>query len=332
MPRLKSNSKKRATIVLKGKDSRNVPSHITPANIRPNRSSVKRTPMGYSNANQGRTKSTNNKPHLKDRIKTIEYNDSSNFRSIMARSNTVQKRRKLPINNNFATNESSIKPYINFVPSSNTRSNITIDRSGSSGYGKLGFQIQNPTSLSNITNKKSNSRKMMNGINEYEDDSIVTINSNNFAKRSNANSNLTSTMNNESNMTMTSNTHNVSNKELIKKPKFTKIMKKDGVRSKSNNRTIKDNFERVYMQSPCKLNRKPNLQPKLKKTIENYDSQGSFKGLHQNQRDNSVSPSIPRTKDSISNVPRHKSGMKERKDLNFNSSLKNEISSILPVS
>jgi hypothetical protein len=242
LPRSKTNSRKRGTIMLKGKDSRNVPTHITPSSIRPNRGSVKRTPMAYVGG-QGRTKSTNNRSNLKDRIKTIDNNVGSNFRSIMTRSNTVQKRRKIQINNNFRTNDSSILPYSNFAPSTNTRSNITIDRSESVGYGKLGVQQANPTSMSHITSKKSNSRKMISDVNEYEDDNVTH------------------------HVTITTVGNNSSTKELIKKPKFTRVTKKEGLRSKSNKRTIKDNFERVYMQSPCKIGRKINCPAKLKKNI-----------------------------------------------------------------
>lgn len=185
LPRSKTNSRKRDAVIKKVMDSRNVPANITPGGIRPNRSSIKRTPVAYANM-QGRTKSTNNRSTLKDRIKTIEYHDA-NFNSLVNRSSTAQKRKRAQDKNNFDTNDSSSKPYSNFIPSTNTRSNITIDRSSSLGYGKLGIQNQNPSSIPSITNKKSNSKKLIAPINEYEDDSTITLNSNNFVKRSNLN-------------------------------------------------------------------------------------------------------------------------------------------------
>lgn len=327
-PRSKTNSRKRGTVMTKGKDSRNIPVNKPSSSIRPNRTSIKRTPLSYAN-NQTRTKSTNNRSNLKDRIKTIEYNDNGNFRSLVARSNTVNKKRKYPLQNNFGTNETSIKPYSNFIPSTNTRSNITIDRSGSLGYGKLHSGLPNPNSISNISSKKSNSRKIIGAANEYEDDSILTINPG-YGK----NSNLTTTLgiheDNENDITINSYKSKVSAKDLTAQPKFTKVSKKEGLRSKSNKRTIKENFERVYMQSPCKIfnNSKPALQPRLKKNIQTHDSQGSLKDKTTNLRDNNISPSMPKVKDAVAREPRHKTSIKERKPLNFNNSMKHEVSSM----
>lgn len=324
-PRSKTNSKKRGTVILRGKDSRNIPVGNQQANIRPNRSSIKRTPLGY--ANQTRAKSTNNRSNLKERIKTIEYNDANNFKSLVARSNTVQRRRKIPANN-FGTNESIQKPYSNFMPSTNTRSNITIDRSGSMGYGRLGLGTENPSSISHYDTKDSKSRKAIAPINEYEDDTIQTINSNSFGKRSNLNAILGIKNNNDCNLTINTYQSKTSSKELPTKPKFNKVSKADGTRSKSNKRSIKDNFERVYMQSPCKLIRQPNQVPKLRKNITTHESHGSLNEKGVNLRDNSVSPSMPKIKDAISREPRHKTTIKERSAQHFNNSMKHETSSI----
>ena len=96
-----------------------------------------------------------------------------------------------------------IKPYSNFVPSSNTRSNATIDRSGSVGYNKLATVTSNgATSITHITDY--NKSKMIVPINEYGDDSIVTINSNSFGKNSNLNTIIGIKHNKENNLTLNS--------------------------------------------------------------------------------------------------------------------------------
>lgn len=120
-PRPKTNSRKRGAVIIRAKDSRNAQS----------------------------TQKKKEFIQAVDGVKTIEYADKDNFRSINARSNTVQKKRKLQTNN-FTANEGIARPYSNFAPSVNTRSNITIDRSGSVGYGKLKPQLQNSSILSQI--------------------------------------------------------------------------------------------------------------------------------------------------------------------------------------
>ena len=224
--------------------------------------------------------------------------------------------------NNFTSNESSVKPYSNFGPSAGTRSNITIDRSGSVGYGKLKSQIQNPSTISQMDGRKSNSKKIIGTVNEYEDDSILTINSNNFGKRSNLNTIIGIKSNNDNDITLNSYKTKLSNKELAQRTKLTKVTKKEGIRSKSNKRVIKDTFEKVYMQSPMKLvNRKIVNQTKLKKNINTYESEASIKEKSANCRDSSISPNIPRVKESISKEPRHKTAIKKRSEQDLNNSI-----------
>jgi len=310
--------------MLRGKDSRNFLGNNDASSIRGNRSNLKRVPSSY-NSNQNRSKS-NNRSHLKERIKTIEYSESA-FNTIATRSNTVQKRRKLPTHE-AASNP--VKPYSNFIPSSNTRSNITIDRSGSLGYGKLKSTLQNPSSISQITeNNKSDSRKMIVPINEYEDDSTLVINSNSFTKKSNLNTIVAIKHNNDWNLTINTYKNKNSSKELVSRPKFTKVTKKDNLRSKSNKRTTKEDFERVYLQSPWKMiGRKTNGLNKSKNKIMGNDSENSLLSKQVNLRDNSVSPHVPKVADVISEDPRHKTAIKKRSIQNFNNSLKHEESSI----
>lgn len=248
-PRSKTNSRKRGAVAFRGKDSRNFIANNESAQLRGNNSSIKRTPVSYG-SNVNRNKS-NNRSHLKERIKTIEYNDNS-FNTIAARSNTVQKRRRFNNHDQVVTN--LVKPYSNIMPSSNTRSNITIDRSGSVGYGKLNITSGGPASITQITDtNKTNSRKIIMPINEYEDDSIVTINSTSFGKNSNLNTIIGIKHNNDNDLTLNSYKTKTSNKEITQKPKFNKVSKKESLRSKSNKRVIQDNLEKVYMQSPSKI-------------------------------------------------------------------------------
>jgi hypothetical protein len=276
---------------------------------------------------QGRTKSTNNRSTLKDRIKTIEYHDA-NFNSIVNRSSTVQKRKRMQAQNKFDTSDSSVKPYSNFAPSTNTRSNITIDRSGSLGYGKIGLKNQNPSTIPTITSKSNISKKQIGPINEYEDDSKITINPNSFGKRLNLNT-IGGVKNADCSLTINSNKHKSSAKELIKKPRFAKAVIKDGAKSKSNQRVIKDNYEKTYMQSPSKLLKNPNTQARLKKNIQTYESDPSLKEKYTNLRNKSVSPGMPRVREMIAREPRHKTTVKERPPENFNNSMKHDTSSII---
>lgn len=94
-PRSKTNSRKRGTFMVRGKDSRNVQQNNDTVNTRANKNSIKRTPLSYNtNANRNNLQKTksNNRSNLKERIKTIEYNDNS-FSTLAGRSNTVQKRK-----------------------------------------------------------------------------------------------------------------------------------------------------------------------------------------------------------------------------------------------
>lgn len=317
IPRSKTNSKKRG-VILKGKDSRNMLSSIAPGGIRPNRNNMKRVPANYA-YNQGRIRSTNNRSILKDRIKTIDYNDS-NFKSLVARSNTAQKRRKLNIQNNFSGHGHNIKPYSNFGPSNNTRSNITIERSGSLVTGKGN---KNPTSISYISNAKTSSKKVFGPINEYEDDSVMTVNSN-YGKN---NTIMEIKNNNDCNLTINSVKNKVSNKEIGKRPKFNKVSTKE-MRSKSNKRVNRSNFERVYLHSPNKLFKNGHSQVKLRKNISNNESKGSLVETRVNLRDKTVSPTIPRVNGAIAVNSRHKTTIKDRPPQKFNNSMKHEVSSI----
>jgi hypothetical protein len=225
-----------------------------------------------------------------------------------------------------------IKPYSNFLPSSNTRSNITIDRSGSVGYGKLNSTSGGPSSITHITDyrKTTNSRKMIMPINEYEDDSIVTINSSGFGQKSNLNTIIGIKNNNECNLTLNSYKTKNSSKEIIKRPKFNKSNHENSsLRSKSNKRMINDTFEKVYMQSPSKIiMRKHGGLNKSKQKILNNDSQGSLQYKNVNLRDNSMPPKRPKVREIISREPRHKTTVKKRSIPNFNTNLKQESSSI----
>lgn len=81
--------------MVRGKDSRNVQQNNDTVNTRANKNSIKRTPLSYNtNANRNNLQKTksNNRSNLKERIKTIEYNDNS-FSTLAGRSNTVQKRK-----------------------------------------------------------------------------------------------------------------------------------------------------------------------------------------------------------------------------------------------
>ena len=321
-PRSKTNSRKRGTVVLKGKDSRNPPSAINPGGIRPNKTNIKKVPLNYVNQS-GRTKSTNNRSNLKERLKTIEYKDS-NFRSLVSRSNTAQRRRRLNVQNNFSSNDNYPKPYSNFIPSTNTRSNITIDRSGSLGYGKVG--IKDPSSISNITNTKTNSNKFIVPINEYEDDSVITLNSHSYVKNKYMNTTMGAKSSNESVFETRHLKGKIGAKEVIKKPKFNKVTKKE-IRSKSNKRVQqKGNFERIYLQSPPKFYKNGHSQVRLRKNISNNESEGSLKN-NINLRDNTVSPAMPMMS-VVAEKERHKTTGKERPVQKFNNSMKHEVSSI----
>lgn len=231
--------------------------------------------------------------------------------------------------NNFTNNEAATKPYSNYAPSTGTRSNATIDRSGSVGYGKVKSQLQNPSSIMSIEGRKSNSKKMIGTANEYEDDSILTLNSNNYGKRSNLNTIIGAKSNNENELTLAMYKNKLSNKDLTQKQKVTKIAKKEGIRSKSNKRTNQEIFERVYMQSPIKLiNRKPLNHSKLKKNINTYESEAIIKEKLAQLRDRSVSPNIPKIKETITNESRHKTAIKKRSDKDLSHSMKHDNSFI----
>lgn len=121
----------------------------------------------------------------------------------------------------------------------------------------------------------------------------------------------------------------LSNKELAQQQKITKVTKKEGIRSKSNKRTNKEIFERVYMQSPMKLiNRKPLNQTKLKKNINTYESEVIIKEKLAQLRDRSISPNIPKIKEAISKESRHKTAIKKRSEQDLSKSMKNDNSSI----
>ena len=121
----------------------------------------------------------------------------------------------------------------------------------------------------------------------------------------------------------------LSNKELVQQQKITKVTKKEGIRSKSNKRTNKEIFERVYMQSPMKLiNRKPLNQTKLKKNINTYESEVIIKEKLAQLRDRSISPNIPKIKEAISKESRHKTAIKKRSEQDLSKSMKNDNSSI----
>lgn len=121
----------------------------------------------------------------------------------------------------------------------------------------------------------------------------------------------------------------LSNKELAQQQKITKVAKKEGIRSKSNKRTNKEIFERVYMQSPMKLiNRKTLNQTKLKKNINTYESEVIIKEKLAQLRDRSISPNIPKIKEAISKESRHKTAIKKRSEQDLSKSMKNDNSSI----
>lgn len=104
---------------------------------------------------------------------------------------------------------------------------------------------------------------MIGTVNEYEDDSSLTIASNALCKQQNLNTIVGIKSTSDKNNVQNEFKVKSSNKELVQKPKLTKAIRKDGSRSKSNKRGIKDTFEKVYMQSPLKLlNRRQNNQQK----------------------------------------------------------------------
>lgn len=303
---------------MKGKDSRNIISNITPGGIRPNRNNIKKVPTNYSNG-QGRTKITNNRSNLKERIKTIDYNDSK-LKSLVNRSNTVQRRRIIHVHNNYSGNEGGPKPYSNFGPSNNTRSNITIERSGSLGINKENIT---QASISHSSKIKNSSKKVFGPINEYEDDNILTLNSHSYGGKNTIEGIV---KNKDYNLTINSFKNKISNTEISKRSKFNKVARKE-LQSKSNKRVTRENFEKVYLHPPTKLFKNGHSQVKLRKNINNNDSQGALvKKI--NFRDKTVSPFMPKVNGVIAVNNRHKTTLKARHPQKFNNSMKNEVSSI----
>ena len=189
--------------------------------------------------------------------------------------------------------------------------------------------MQNPSSILQIEGRKSNSKKIIGTVNEYEDDSIMTLNWNNYGKRSNLNTIIGVKSSNDNDLILATYKNKLSNKELAQQQKITKVTKKEGIRSKSNKRTNKEIFERVYMQSPMKLiNRKPLNQTKLKKNINTYESEVIIKEKLAQLRDRSISPNIPKIKEAISKESRHKTAIKKRSEQDLSKSMKNDNSSI----
>lgn len=220
------------------------------------------------------------------------------MRTIQARGTTAQSKQRAQAN--YAVNEALIRPYSNFAPSGGTRSNIMIERVKS--------QLQNQSALLQSNGRKSSSKKIISTVNEYEDDSILTLNSNNYDKRSNLNT-IIGVKNKDDTL---SNIYiaKQNSKEQIQNPRLNKLAKKDSIRAKSNKRTNKINFEKVYMQSPLKLiNRRPTNQPKLKHNLNACDSGGLI--------NNSVSPHMPKVKEAIAREVGHKTTLKKRSEHNL---------------
>ena len=290
LPRSKSNSRKRGALILNERNN----NKGFPSNAKIRKDFIYEQDDSKLSAN-------------KNYVKTIQ-----------ARSTTAQsKRRGQP---NHTAHDNISRPYSNFAPSGGTRSNITIDRSGSVGYDRVKSQLQNQSILSQINNKKSNSKKMIATVNEYEDDTIITANSNNYDKRSNLNTIIGIKANNDNDL---SNIYiaKQNSKEISQNPRFNKIAKKDTLRSKSNKRVNKGNFEKVYMQSPLKLiNRRPTNQAKLKNNLNTYES-GSI-------INNSVSPHMPRVKEAIAREIGHKTALKKRSEQDLNVFKRQDFSSI----
>ena len=168
-------------------------------------------------------------------------------------------------------------------------------------------QLQNQSALLQSNGRKSSSKKIISTVNEYEDDSILTLNSNNYDKRSNLNT-IIGVKNNDTLSNIYIAKQN--SKEQIQNPRLNKLAKKDSIRAKSNKRTNKINFEKVYMQSPIKLiNRRPTNQPKLKHNLNACDSGGLM--------NNSVSPHMPKVKEAIAREVGHKTTLKKRSEQNL---------------
>lgn len=296
LSRSKSNSRKRGAVIIRGKDSRNA----------------------QSNPKQRKV----NVP-APNGVKTIEYADKGNFRSIITRSNTVNKY-KIGVAK-LKPNEGLLKPYTNFAPSINSKSNITIDVSENVSKEKFRHHNQVPALKSN---NLTGSKKAIGVVNEYQDDSMMTINSNNFGKRSNLNT-IIGICNNNRDVSVNSYKTKSTEKDGSTWQALTKVTKKDGLRTKSNKRSVLDNLERVYVQSPLKLitKAKQSNNNHLNRNIKTYESEVSIKEKTMNFRDASISPIIPNIKDVIGKEQRNKTTVKKRSVQNLNSSMKQETSS-----